>query len=67
MTETRRFGPYSVKLTQEDKVLFSREGITKGDIIQYYEDVAPAILPHLKVRPLTLQRFPDGSVLIPSS
>lgn len=56
----RRFGPYSVELSREDKVLFPGSGITKGDLIGYYEKIADVMLPHVKNRPLTLHRFPDG-------
>lgn len=55
-----RFGPYSVELSNTDKVLFPEDGITKGDLIDYYREVADFILPHLDGRPLTLHRFPDG-------
>ena len=48
------------KLANPTKVLFPRDGITKRDIWDYYTAVAPAILPHLAGRPLTLQRYPDG-------
>lgn len=57
---TRSFGSYSVEVSREDKILFPGEGISKGDLIHYYEAVASTILPHLEDRPLTLQRFPDG-------
>lgn len=43
-----------------DKVLFPRDGYTKGDLIAYYRHVAPWLLPHLRDIPLTLQRYPDG-------
>jgi bifunctional non-homologous end joining protein LigD len=56
----KRFGPYTVELSREDKVLFPDEGITKGDVIQYYQEVAEPLVRHLKGRPVTLQRFPDG-------
>ena len=56
----RRFGPYTVETSNEDKVLFPDDGITKGELIDYYERVAPVMLPHLRDRPLTMQRFPDG-------
>lgn len=56
----RRFGPYTVETSNEDKVLFPDGGISKGDLIDYYQAVADVILPHLADRPLTLQRFPDG-------
>jgi bifunctional non-homologous end joining protein LigD len=48
------------KLANPDKVLFSRDGITKLDVWNYYTTIAPAMLPHLAGRPLTLQRYPDG-------
>jgi bifunctional non-homologous end joining protein LigD len=53
----RRDGP---KLSNPDKVLFPRDGITKRQIWDYYTAVAPVMLPHLAGRPLTLQRYPDG-------
>ncbi|HEV2844114.1 MAG TPA: DNA ligase D, partial [Thermoanaerobaculia bacterium] len=43
-----------------DKVFWPGEGITKGDLIEYYRTVAPWMLPHLKDRPLVLDRYPDG-------
>jgi bifunctional non-homologous end joining protein LigD len=56
----RRYGRRSVETSNEDKVLFPRSGITKGDLIDYYERIADRMLPHLRDRPLVLQRFPDG-------
>lgn len=55
-----RFGPYSVELSSTDKVLFPQDRLTKGDLIEYYRNVAEFMLPHLQDRPLTLNRFPDG-------
>jgi bifunctional non-homologous end joining protein LigD len=49
-----------VKFSNLDKPLFPDAGFTKGDMIRYYVEVAPYILPHLKDRPVTLIRFPDG-------
>ena len=49
-----------VKLTSADRVLFPDDGITKGDLFEYYGEVAPAIVPHLKDRPFTLKRQPLG-------
>jgi bifunctional non-homologous end joining protein LigD len=43
-----------------DKVLYPEAGFTKADIIDYYIKIAPALLPHLKDRPITLKRYPDG-------
>ncbi|QIY92155.1 DNA ligase D [Chryseobacterium gallinarum] len=49
-----------VKLTNQDKIYFPEDGITKGDVIEYYQSVASYILPYLKNRPLSLNRFPNG-------
>jgi bifunctional non-homologous end joining protein LigD len=43
-----------------DKVLFPETGFTKGQLIDYYVRVAPVMLPHVRERPLTMKRFPDG-------
>jgi bifunctional non-homologous end joining protein LigD len=53
-------GGRSVNLTNQDKVLFARDGYTKGDLVAYYRSVAPAILPYLRDNPLTMERYPDG-------
>jgi bifunctional non-homologous end joining protein LigD len=47
-------------LSRPTKVLFPDDGITKADVVTYYRDVAPVMLPHLRGRPLMLQRCPDG-------
>jgi bifunctional non-homologous end joining protein LigD len=49
-----------LELTNLDKVLWPETGTTKAELIQYYVDIAPVLLPHLAGRPLTLRRFPDG-------
>jgi bifunctional non-homologous end joining protein LigD len=49
-----------LKLSNWDKVLFPVTGFTKGDLIAYYARIAPAVLPHLRDRPLTLKRYPNG-------
>jgi bifunctional non-homologous end joining protein LigD len=43
-----------------DKVLYPKVGFTKGHVIDYYIRIAPVLLPHLKDRPLTMKRYPDG-------
>ena len=43
-----------------DKVLYPQSGFTKGQLIDYYVRVAPVMLPHVRERPLTMKRFPDG-------
>jgi bifunctional non-homologous end joining protein LigD len=50
----------TVKLTSADRVLFPEDGITKGDVFAYYEQIAPVLLPHLRDRPFTLKRYPHG-------
>jgi bifunctional non-homologous end joining protein LigD len=49
-----------LKLTNLDKVLYPEAGFTKAEVIDYYARVAPAIVPHLSGRALTLRRFPEG-------
>jgi bifunctional non-homologous end joining protein LigD len=43
-----------------DKVLYPKAGFTKGEVIHYYIQIAPLLLPHLKDRPLTMKRYPNG-------
>jgi bifunctional non-homologous end joining protein LigD len=43
-----------------DKVLYPETGFTKGQVIDYYIRIAPVLLPHLKKRPITLKRYPEG-------
>jgi bifunctional non-homologous end joining protein LigD len=50
----------SVNFTNLDKVFWPKERYTKGDVIAYYDEVAPYILPYLKDRAQSLNRFPDG-------
>ncbi|MDR6129497.1 non-homologous end-joining DNA ligase [Chryseobacterium sp. SORGH_AS_1175] len=49
-----------MKLTNQDKIYFPEDDISKGEIVDYYQSVAEYILPHLKNRPLSLNRFPNG-------
>jgi bifunctional non-homologous end joining protein LigD len=49
-----------IEISRPEKVLFPEDGITKGDLIEYYARIAPHILPHLRDRPLTLERYPNG-------
>ncbi|HWN64067.1 MAG TPA: non-homologous end-joining DNA ligase [Candidatus Binatus sp.] len=49
-----------IQISNLDKVLYPKVGFTKGQVIDYYIRVAPVILPHLKDRPLTMKRYPDG-------
>ena len=50
----------TLKLTNLDKVLYPEVGFTKGQVIDYYTRIAPAILPHTRDHPLTLKRYPNG-------
>jgi bifunctional non-homologous end joining protein LigD len=49
-----------IEISRPEKVLFPEDGITKGDLIEYYARIAPRMLPHLRDRPLTLERYPNG-------
>jgi bifunctional non-homologous end joining protein LigD len=53
-------GGAKVKLSSGDRVLFPDDGITKGDLFEYYGQIAAAILPHLKDRPFTMKRWREG-------
>ncbi len=57
--EIRR-GKRVLKLSNLDKVFWPEDGIRKGDLLAYYRAVAPVLLPHLRNRPFTLKRYPDG-------
>lgn len=59
-TTTIEVGGRQLRLTNVDKVLWPATGFTKGQLIDYYTRVAPALLPHVARRPMTLARFPDG-------
>lgn len=50
----------SLEVSNLDKVLYPKAGFTKGDVIDYYVRISPALLPHLEARPITLKRYPDG-------
>ena len=49
-----------IQVSNLDKVLYPKVGFTKGQVIDYYIRIAPVLLPHLKDRPLTMKRYPDG-------
>jgi bifunctional non-homologous end joining protein LigD len=51
---------HKTTLTHKDKIIFPVSGITKQQVFEYYENIANHILPYLKDRPLTMQRFPEG-------
>lgn len=49
-----------VRLSNPDKVLYPATGTTKGEVLEYYAAIAPAMLPHMAGRPVTRKRWPDG-------
>jgi len=57
---SERFGDITVELSHLDKLFFPDDGISKGDLIAYYRDIAPRIIPYLRDRPLVMGRYPDG-------
>jgi len=60
MKKKYRFGKYNVEASHLDKIFFPDAGLTKGDIIEYYKRIAEFMIPHMKDRPVTMHRFPDG-------
>lgn len=60
MSGVLNFGPYSFEAGNLDKLMYPEAGYTQGDVLEYYQDVAELLLPHLEDRPVSLQRFPDG-------
>jgi bifunctional non-homologous end joining protein LigD len=47
-------------ITHPEKVLFPDDGITKGELAAYYEAIAPILVPHIRARPMTMERYPSG-------
>jgi bifunctional non-homologous end joining protein LigD len=59
-TEVVEVQGHRISLKNLDKVFYPESGFTKGDVLDYYVRIAPALLPHLRDRPLTLKRYPEG-------
>src|SRR5262249_49101086 len=55
-----RRGRRELRLSNLDKLFWPEDGITKGDLVDYYRQVAPVLVPHLRNRPFTMRRYPDG-------
>jgi bifunctional non-homologous end joining protein LigD len=55
-----RVGRHEVPISNPDKIFFPQRGLTKGDLVQYYLDVADCALPHLRRRPFHMVRYPHG-------
>ena len=53
-------GGHEVSVTNPDKIFFPEPGLTKGDLVQYYVDLADAAVPHLRRRPFHMVRYPNG-------
>lgn len=60
MTETVRAGRRSIAITHADRVVFPDAGVTKLGLARHYAAVAPAMVPHVRDRPLAVQSFPQG-------
>ena len=58
--QTLDVGGTKVDVTNLDKIFYPKAGFTKGDVIDYYVRISSVLLPHLKERPITLKRYPDG-------
>ncbi len=57
---TLKIGGKTVQVSNLDKVFYPKTGFTKGQVIDYYVNIGPVMLPYLKGRPVTLKRYPDG-------
>ena len=60
MPAVLRKGKRELRLSNLDKPFWPEEGITKGDLVAYYRDVSEVLVPHLRHRPFTMKRYPDG-------
>ncbi len=58
--DTIKRGKHVLRLSNLDKEFWPDEGINKGDLLGFYRDVAPVVLPHIRGRPFTMKRYPDG-------
>jgi bifunctional non-homologous end joining protein LigD len=55
-----RVGRREVRFSNPDKIFFPNRGLTKGELVRYYLDVADLVLPHVRRRPMQMLRYPDG-------
>ena len=60
MSEKIKVNDIEVEVSHPDKLLFPQDGYSKVDVCEYYQKIAPTLLPHLRDRPVNMQRFPDG-------
>jgi bifunctional non-homologous end joining protein LigD len=61
IADVLRLGKRELRLSNLDKPFWPDEGITKGDLLGYYQAIAPTVLPHIRQRPFTMRRYPDGA------
>jgi bifunctional non-homologous end joining protein LigD len=59
-TSTVKIGRHDVRISNPDKLFFSEPGLTKGDLVRYYLDLADCVLPHVRRRPFHMKRYPNG-------
>lgn len=57
---TAKLGGHTIKFSNLKKLYYPEDGVSKGDVLDYYDRIAPLILPHLEDRPLSLKRYPNG-------
>jgi bifunctional non-homologous end joining protein LigD len=60
VTKDVKIGRRTVRVTSADRVLFPGDGVTKGDLAEYYVEIGSTLVPHLRNRPFTLKRYPYG-------
>ena len=60
LSQKIKVGSYTISISNQDKVLFPDDGITKADLINYYYSIAPLMLLYVKNRPITMHRYPMG-------
>lgn len=60
MAQKIEIDSHEIALSNTDKILFPKAKASKGDLIDYYQKIAPTMLPHIAGRPLSLERYPDG-------
>ena len=56
----KKIGKQELKLTNQNKIYFPEDDVTKGDVIDFYQSISKYILPHLKDRPQSMNRYPNG-------
>ena len=60
MKNSKKFGGKELTISNPDKVMYSDNRFTKSQVIEFYASIAPYVLPHIKERPITMKRFPNG-------